>query len=137
MTCRRDRLPKGVPSKHWCKEKTDNGPRAKAARFMCPIFAIKKIGTNSTIQVTSFQLTSSCDIISVNALNQCSLFSQMKQRGRGKFKRQWGIEMNEAHQLCLQTCGRIDTIDHLVKNCKLGYRCVALPWHSLPLTCAQ
>jgi hypothetical protein len=79
MTCRRDRLPdKGViDSKYWHKEKTDSGPRPKAARYEQPIFAIKRVG-NSLIQHTSFQSTSSCNITSVNALNEIGLYVTAK-----------------------------------------------------------
>ncbi|MGL5935917.1 MAG: hypothetical protein ACRCZI_09885, partial [Cetobacterium sp.] len=123
MTCRRDRLPgKGVVStKYWHKEKTNSMPRPKAARYEQPIFAIKRVG-ESLIQHTSFQSTSSCNISSVNALNELSLYVACKQRGRGINKRHWGIEMNESRQLYLHTYGIIDQIDHLIQNCFMSYR---------------
>jgi hypothetical protein len=37
--------------------------------------------------------------------------------------------MNDARKLYLRTYYRIDTIDHLIKNCKMGYRCWKY-WHS-------
>ena len=37
-------------------------------------------------------------------------------------KRSWGIEMNAARELYLKTYSRIDSIDHLIKNCRLKYR---------------
>jgi hypothetical protein len=123
MTCRRDRLPdsKNIPGKFWHKEKTDSKARPKAARYEQPIFAIKKVG-NSLIQHTSFQSTSSCNITSVNALNEISLYVKAKERGRGQGKRQWGIEMNEARELYLHTYGTIDRMDHLIQNCCMSYR---------------
>ena len=79
MTCRRDRLPDKhvIAGKYWHKEKTDSGPRPKAARYEQPIFAIKRVG-NSLIQHTSFQSTSSCNISSVNALNEIGLYVTAK-----------------------------------------------------------
>jgi hypothetical protein len=123
MTCRRDRLPgKGViDNKYWHKEKTDHGPRAKAARYEQPVFAIKRVG-NSLIQHTSFQSTSSCNITSVNALNGLGHYVTAKERGRGATKRRWGIEMNESRELYLKTYGVIDTIDHYIQNCCMSYR---------------
>jgi hypothetical protein len=123
MTCRRDRLPdnKNILGKFWHKEKTDSKARPKAARYEKPIFAMKKVG-NSLIQHTSFQSTSSCNITSVNALNEISLYVRAKERGRGKAKRQWGIEMNEARELYLHTYGVIDRLDHLIQNCCMSYR---------------
>lgn len=69
----------------------------------------------------SFQLTSSTDISTVNALNQNSLFSVEKTCRTGKHQRKWVIEMNDACQLYLKTYGRVDTMDSLVKNCKVYY----------------
>ena len=124
-TVNRGRLPKGTPSKYLHKSRTDVDPRSKAARFENPIVAIKRDpdhwGT-SVWQHTSFQSTSSCNISHVNAINTCSLFAKQKERGRALFKRTWAIEMNESRQLCLQTHGKIDKIDHMVKNCNLYYR---------------
>jgi hypothetical protein len=123
MTCRRDRLPgKGViSSKYWHKEKTNSLARPKAARYEQPIFAVKRIG-DSLIQHTSFQSTSSCNITSVNALNELSLYCGSKDRGRGNKKRRWGIEMNESREIYLHTYGIIDRLDHLIKNCMMSYR---------------
>ena len=46
MTCRRDRLPSGVPGKYWHKEKTDSSQQAKVARFFQPVVAIKDVEKN-------------------------------------------------------------------------------------------
>ena len=83
MTCRRDRLPSGVPGKYWHKEKTDNGPQAKVARFFQPVVAIKDVeqknGKSAYRKMhVSFQSTSSCNISTVNALNTCELDVQKK-----------------------------------------------------------
>ena len=37
--------------------------------------------------------------------------------------------MNEARQLYLGTYSHIDSIDHLIKNCRMKYRCWKY-WHS-------
>lgn len=136
-TCRRDRLPKGIPTKYLHKGKTDSSARPKAARFEQPIFAIKVLKEDTTdkekvsgvMQLTSFQSTSSCNFTSVNALNTMSLYCQPKERGRGLHKRRWAIEMNEARQLYLKTYGAVDKLDHLVQNCNMSYRSWKY-WHA-------
>ena len=52
-------------------------------------------------------------------------------RGKGQFdnRRYWGIDMNEACQLYLGTYSRIDSIDCLIKNFCMKYRCWNY-WHS-------
>jgi hypothetical protein len=65
----------------------------------------------------------------VSALNQNALFAVQKERGSGKNKRKWVIEMNDARQLYLATYGRIDTIDNMVKKCQMYYCCWKY-WHS-------
>ena len=76
MTCRRDRLPSGVPAKYWHKEKTDSSPKTKVARFFQPVVAVKTVksknGMNKYTKVhVSFQSTSSCNLSTVNALIEC------------------------------------------------------------------
>ena len=78
---------------------------------------------------TSFNYTSSCNIATVNALNECILWLPKKERGTGKSKRLWGIEMNSAHNIYLQTYYRIDCINHMIKNERLFYRSCKY-WHS-------
>jgi len=128
VTCRRDRLPKGVPGKYFHKEKTPVGPRSRAARFEQPIVAKRTIG-QSVITHTSFQSTSGCNFTSVNGLNECSLYAKTKERGRQKHKQQWGIEMNDARELYLNSYGVIDKLDHLIQNCNMRYRSWK-HWHS-------
>ena len=128
MTCRRDRLPGGIPDHYFHQGKTNvQSKRTRAARWEIPIFAIKKCDNGALIQYVSFQSTSSCNIACVNALNSCNLFAKTKERGRGIFKRRWGIEMNEGRQLYLASYGVIDNIDHYLDNCDMFYRQV----HSL------
>jgi len=134
MTCRRDRLPPAVPGKYWHKQKTDTSKKTKVARFFQPIVAVKHVPATDVHQEyrrvnVSFQSTSSCNISTVNALSQCKLSVSKRERGFGSNKRTWGIEMNSARELYLGTYSRIDSIDHLIKNCRLKYRCWKY-WHS-------
>ena len=146
-TCRRDRLPKGVPNCYFHKVSTAPGDKkAKVARFNNPITVVKHVTvtpadrveegedrTPTPIKYTkahvTFQSTSSCNITTVNALNQNSLFVVQKERGSGNQKRKWVIEMNDARQLYLATYGRIDTIDNMIKKCSIYYCCWKY-WHS-------
>lgn len=122
VTCGRDRFPRGMPSKCMCKLDTNSTARPKAARLENPILPTKKVeGTGSVLQFATFQSTSSCDFTHVNAVNQCNLFAGVRECGRGKHKQQWGIKMNEPRQLHLNACGKVDTIDHMTKNCALFY----------------
>jgi len=134
MTCRRDRLPSGVPAKYWHKERTDGSPKTKVARFFEPVVAVLDVpasdGNESFKKVhVSFQSTSSCNIQTVNALNECKLSVSKRTRGINDNRRTWGIEMNAARELYLGTYSRIDSIDHLIKNCRLKYRSWKY-WHS-------
>ena len=86
MTCRRDRLPSGVPAKYWHKQRTDTSKRTKVARFFQPIVAVKKVEATENhcayrrVNV-SFQSTSSCNISTVNALSKCGLTVHKRERG--------------------------------------------------------
>ena len=64
----------------------------------------------------SFQSTG---IITVNALDSVHAYVRPKERGRGINKRRWGIEMNEARSFYLQTYGKVDTMDHMMKNTRM------------------
>jgi hypothetical protein len=132
--CRRDRLPGGIPAKFLHKKKTDTSARTRAARYLNPVVAVKHVeATASTKKYkcvhVSFQSTSSCNILTVNALNECQIFVRSRCRGRGKNQQHWGIEMNEGRVLYLHTYLRIDSIDHLIKNASLFY-CSWKYWHS-------
>jgi hypothetical protein len=131
MTCRRDRLPKGIPNCYFHKVATAPGDtKARVARFNNPITVVKHVSlaphagpvptdrenfnpTTPPIKYTkvhvTFQSTSSCNMTTVNALNKNSLFVVQKERDSGKQKRKWVIKMNDAPQLYLATYGRIDT----------------------------
>jgi len=123
MTCRRDRFPKGISGEYVHKEKTGTLARPKAARYLNPVVAIKKIPhTDNLKQLISFQSTGGCNFIGVNSLNECQLYVTPKERGRKQYKRHWAIEMNEARELYLKTYGAVDRMDHYIKNCNMGYR---------------
>ena len=127
MTYRRDRLPNGVPGHYLHKKKTDTKSRTKAARFHEPItrdeYTPAVEGKEEYERVhTYFHSTSSCNISLVNALNECVLWIRKKERGVGKSKRLWGIEMNSARNLYLQSYYRIDCMDHMIKNARIFYR---------------
>ena len=68
----------------------------------------------------------------VNALNDNCLYVKQKERGQGPAKRIWGIEMNSSREMYLKTYGRIDVMDHLIKNCSMHYRSWKY-WHSAML----
>jgi len=67
------------PRKCLHEEKTAVNPRSKAAHFLQPIFCIKPQNDGGKMQLTSFQSTSSCNMIHVNATNDCELRAQAKQ----------------------------------------------------------
>ena len=70
----------------------------------------------------SFWSTGACKTSHVNAINACSLCAHQKERGGALLKRSWAIEMSESRQLHLATCGKVDRIDHMVKNCNICCR---------------
>ena len=136
MTCRRDRLPTEIDGKFLHKKKTDSSHKTKVARFFEPVIAVKEVAPGERDEWkkyervhVSFQSTSSCNFSLVNSLNHCELTREQRERGRGKSKRKWFIEMNAARRYYLSTYGRIDSIDHLINNCKIFYWSWKY-WHS-------
>jgi hypothetical protein len=121
MTCRRDRLPGGIPDTFLSKKKTDTGERPKVARFNFPIVLVYKSDVYQGVQVL-FQLL-------VNSLPKTSLYVAQRERGRGEQKRHWGIEMNDARELYLKTYGIINTLDKYIANANIGYRSWKY-WHA-------
>jgi hypothetical protein len=56
-------------------------------------------------------------------LNEIGLYVTEKERGQeGANKRCWGIEMNEAEELYLNSYYVIDWLDLMIKNCFMSYR---------------
>ena len=128
FTTRRDRLPKEINSKYLHKQKTDSCPRSKAARYIQPVVAVLKTNDYEIVH-TSFQSTSSCNIMSVNAVGDVRSFVEARSRGRNVNKRHYVIEQNLPRLLYLKTYSRIDSIDHLIKNVNLHYSSWKY-WHS-------
>ena len=62
---------------------------AKAARFFEPIVAVKNDSRGFQSVHVSFQSTSSFNIASVNALNECTDFVELREKGRGKYNNQF------------------------------------------------
>ena len=58
----------------------------------------------------SFQSAPSCNIASINALNEYSNCFELHDKGRGKHKQQWVIEMNHAQGIYLVTYFWIDVL---------------------------
>ena len=125
----RNCLPAGVEKKYLHIEKHPAGCKySKVARFTQPIIAVKDGQGYQRVHV-SFQSTSSANISTVNCLNECKLFVEIRERGKGENKRCWGIEMNDARRLYLSTYFRIDVTDHLLMNAAIFYR-VWKYWHA-------
>jgi len=115
------------------KLKTDpKNKQAKIARFAQPIIAVKDVekdGKKYQRVHVSFQSTSSCNISTVNALNEVYNFVELRERGKGISKRLWVIEMNHARRTYLSTYNGIDVLDHLIKNARLFYQTWKY-WHA-------
>ena len=69
----------------------------------------------------SFQSTSLSKLSTVNTLNECKLTVHKRTRGCNENKCTWDIEINAACKIYLGTYSRIDSIDHLIKNCCMKY----------------
>ena len=128
MTVRRDRLPAKIKQYHLQKKRVEANERTKCARYIEPVVAVKK-SEHYDIVLTSFQSTSSCNIMCVNAINGNRNFVEARTRGRGDHKRHYVIEQNLTRLLYLKSYSRIDSIDHLIKNCKMRYNSWKY-WHS-------
>ena len=128
-TMARNALVKEIDRKNLHVEKhAPRDPRSKVARFLDPIVAVKNSDGYQRVHV-SFQSTSSTNITTVNCLNECKLFVEIRERGKGQNKRYWGIEMNDARRLYLSMYCTIDVADHLLKNAAIYYRTWKY-WHA-------
>lgn len=99
MICRHDRLPLRISGTYFHKQKKISCTKIKVARFIQPIVVIKEYDGGDDLTSyqrvhCSFKSTFSCNISTVNALNEC------------KFSNYF----------------RIDFVDHLIKNTNLAYR---------------
>ena len=79
MTNRRDRLPKNVKGEYLHKKKTDTSKRTKCARYIEPVILVN-VQQNYEIVMTSFQSTSSCNIILVNSMHFNHNFAEVRSR---------------------------------------------------------
>ncbi len=134
MTSARDRLPSDIPSQYLHKQKTDAKHQgAKLARFVPPIVAVMTDEEKGYQRIhVSFQSTSSCNISTVNALNEVQHIVEERERGRGENKRSWVIEMNNGRRIYLSTYNGVDVLDHMIKLAKMFYRTWKY-WHA-PVT---
>ena len=134
VTCRRDRLPAGLKPYLHHEKKDSTDARAKVMRYQNPICCIKQVATSGlgeayTKTLVSFQSTGSTNIAGVNNLPSLSLYVSEKSRGRGKNKRKWGVEMNEAREIYLKHYSGVDAADHMIKNA--GIRFISRKyWHA-------
>ena len=69
----------------------------------------------------SFQSMSYFNIASVNAINECTNFFKLREKGRVNHKRQWVIEINHAGIIYLATYFCIDVLDGRIQNAQIFY----------------
>lgn len=129
MTNRRDRPPAAVKGEYMHKKKTESAQRSKCARYTEPIILVKE-EDDYEIVLSTFQSTSSCNIISVNSVNFNHNIVEARCRGRKNHKRHCAIEQKHARHLYLKSYSCIDSIDHLIKNCSMKYHTWKY-WHSV------
>jgi hypothetical protein len=85
VTNRRDRLPQGIPGMYLCKEKTEAKTQSsRVARFNNPITLVKEVAADGDRKAyrrvhSTFQSTSSCNIATVNDLNDNCLYVKQKE----------------------------------------------------------
>ena len=128
--------------------KKDSSDKTKAEYFFNPVVATKnteKVVERVTYEDgediehviikafqcvhVSFHSTSSCNTRTVNAWNYFKMSTMIRERGKFDNRRYQGIDMNEACQLYLVTYSHIESIDNLITNCHMKYRCWKY-WHS-------
>ena len=133
-TTRRDRLPTELKKYLHHEKKDSNDARMKVMRFENPICVTKYVAATATTKaytknLVSFQSTGSTNISGVNNLPSLKLYVAKRNRGRGKLKRTWGIEMNEAREIYLNHYSGVDSLDHMIKNAGIKY-ITHKYWHS-------
>jgi hypothetical protein len=130
-TVARNRLPRGIEGKYFHKEAIIPAMKARSrlARLAGPITMVKDVpadegkGHKAYRRVhCSFQSTGPCNLGSVNSIPSSYLYVKERTRGRGQFKRRWGIEMNQARELYLQTYGKIDQADSFIARSGVAYK---------------
>jgi hypothetical protein len=119
-TTRQDLLPTELKKYLHDEKKDSNNARMKVMQFENPIY---------TKNLVSFQSTGSTNISGVNNLPSLKLYVAKWTCGRGKLKRTWGIEMNEAIEIYLNHYSGVDSLDHMSKNTGIKY-ITHKYWHS-------
>ena len=94
---------------------------AKTARLFDYIAAVKNDSRCFQHVNVYLQSTSSCNIESVNTFNECAKFVELREKGRGKNKRQWVIEMNHNPRIYSSTYLWIDVLDNRIKKSHIFY----------------
>ena len=94
----------------------------RAARFFEPIVAVKNDSRGFQRVHASFQSTPSCNIENVHALNECTEFVELREKGRGKYKQQCVIEINHARKFYLATYFWIDFLDGRIRKYHIFYK---------------
>eukprot|EP00536_Pseudo-nitzschia_multiseries_P009555 jgi/Psemu1/23547/gm1.23547_g len=127
-----NRLPKTVEDKYFHKENVSSASgkrRLRVARLCNPVTKDVPARAESDRFTKghrhihySFQNTGACNIGFVNSLHLNDFFMHQKERGRGRGKRKWGIEMNHSQELYLQTYGKLDQIDSAISRSNIGYK---------------
>ena len=103
-TNERNRLLKYIELIYLHKENTNATMKhTKAVQFFDSIVAVKNDSRGLQSVHISLQSTSSCNIASINALNERTNFFELQEKGRGNHKQQWVIEMNHARRIYLET----------------------------------
>ena len=69
-----------------------------------------------------FQSTSYYNIAYINALNECTNFVEIQEKGRGKHKQHWVIETKNEWRIYLATHFWIDVLDGRIQNTQIFYR---------------
>ena len=115
-----DRLHASIVPHYLQKRKVEANKRTKCARYITSIIAVNRQLTY-VIVLTSFESTSSCDIMCVNAINANRNFVEARSRDRGDKKRHYVIEQNITCLLYLKSYSRINSIDYLIKNYKIRF----------------
>ena len=89
----RNRIPKDIEPLYLHKENTEATMKhAKDAIIFDPTVAVKTYSISFKPVHIYCQSTSSCNIASVNALNKCTNFVELREKGRGTHKHQWGLK---------------------------------------------
>ena len=133
----RGKSPQSKPNRstYLHKENTNETMKhAKVAILFETIIAVKNDSRGFQRVHVSFRSTPSCNISSVNSINECTNFFELRDKGRGKHKQQWMIKMNNNRRIHLSTYCLIDVLDGRIQNADIFYR-VWKYWHSIMNHC--